>query len=255
MIDLIANCVGHWKMNDNADNTIVADSGHNGINGYSNQRNTSARTTEGKVKSALHFGYTYDAIWVDDNPAFDWTTKMSAFGWIRPSVITGEKALFGKYKTGTAEREWLLLQNAQKLKVWFGDSNGNYTGYWASDDNVITATNVWYFVGLIFDGTLAEANRCKLFVNGDEKAGSKNGTIPSSLNAETARFSFGDYDGGAKSWYGRMDNVMIFDKALTVEEIIYLHNHGLGSKKLKSSARSLVGGSLAQNSLIGNGLI
>ena len=231
MTDLSANCIGWWKLNDNLATKVVLDAiGSN--NGASVQNTEDIHVNSGRppyLNGGLTFNGSSDQIIVNDDPAFDWTTKMSAFSWIKPSVLNAtDKGLFGKYKSSTTEREWLFMQNSQKLKVWFGNSEGVYLSKWETNDNVITSSSVWYFVGIVFDGTLAETERCKLFVNAVEKAGTKTGTIPSLLNNETADFVMGNWDSGSGFWTGSMDNVMVFAQALNAEEIALLYNGGNG---------------------------
>jgi len=50
-------CVGHWKMNDNAADTIVEDISGNGNDGTA-QRNTEDMSVAGKINEALSFSST-----------------------------------------------------------------------------------------------------------------------------------------------------------------------------------------------------
>ncbi len=68
-IDLRANCIGHWKMNDNANDKIVIDSTGKGCGGLadgSTIRDTSDMHTTGRIDGALAFNGTTDVIKVID---------------------------------------------------------------------------------------------------------------------------------------------------------------------------------------------
>lgn len=105
----------------------------------------------------------------------------------------------------------------------FGYLSNGSIAYWYTTTNVILANKVWYHTCIVFDGAgTGNAGRLKFFFNGQPQTLGYSGTIP----VATPNISAVAYIGGPTTipWYGRIDNLRIYNRALTVEEITDLYN-------------------------------
>lgn len=110
--------------------------------------------------------------------------------------------------------------------IWCNCGNGSNSYGIAA--NAIPDFNNWHHVAMVFDGTqTGNANRLKLYVDGAEVTLSYTGTIPSSLpNLTTYGVNFGrrfDSSGPGKH---DMDEVGIWNRALTADEVLFLFQLG-----------------------------
>jgi hypothetical protein len=79
----------------------------------------------------------------------------------------------------------------------------------------------WYHVAFVYDGDgAANADRLKVYVDGEEKTLSFAGTIPSLLQDSSASVKIGKFGGILGRYFnGIIDDVRIYNRALTAEEI------------------------------------
>ena len=133
-INLYANTVAQYKMNDSAANTTVLDS-VNGYNGAS-QQNTENISVPGKINEALSFNGTSDRISVPYNSAFNVNEYTVCF-WVkiddigstrgvittRPSVISSETLDIEIESTGIKAKELqfgiITLRTEKKQIIFF----------------------------------------------------------------------------------------------------------------------------------------
>jgi hypothetical protein len=209
-------CLAQWKMNDNDANTTVIDSSGNGNDGTA-QQSTSLLHTTGKINGALTFNGTSD--YVDIGPVVG-TGAYTKVAWIRIDTDSGYNNIVSSSTTSHAF--WVPASYSYTLRA-------GHSGYWhyVIDSETMEA-DVWNHVAVTFDP------------DGDPNVGFgkmilyKNGVqVDEAINVEIQTSSTTDYIGRFLSSYyfkGAIDNVMIFDGALTIEEIAALYNGGSGTE-------------------------
>jgi hypothetical protein len=121
-----------------------------------------------------------------------------------------------------------IIETNNQITSWFTTENG----YWTNgiDSGIIPDTDVWYHLVLTFDGNIGI-----LYVNGTSVGSSEySGSI---LAPDIDRFLFGRYytdidynDNGFNplTLDGKIDEVGVWDRALSQQEIISLYNAGAG---------------------------
>ncbi|MBN2020009.1 MAG: LamG domain-containing protein, partial [Sedimentisphaerales bacterium] len=115
-----------------------------------------------------------------------------------------------------------------KLTAWHAPYSAQYI---AQDPNGL-APNVWYFVAVTYDPNV-DSGTLVLYKDGD-KVDDVNHvpTLVSSPNTYIGRFT----DGTNGYWMkGAIDNAMVFNRALTEEEIASLYNKGKGTEELSTA--------------------
>ena len=232
MASLKDSCIAHWKLNDNAATATVVDAmgDHNGTyKDGSGDIFTNTSDVTGKVGGALDFDgdeYIEIADHVDFSPVL---TPFSISTWVNMrSFVYFIPA--SKWQDGS-NKEWLLYTGTQKKIIFhmYDDSEDAYIGR-TYGTSLASYENKWtHFVATYDGGTLSSG--IKIYLNGNrvDDADSKSGSFVSVENL-TAPVWIGRYATNYSN--GQIDNVMIFNKALTQEEITFLYNGGFGTEHL-----------------------
>jgi len=242
--DISGDRIAHWKMNDNAATAVVLDAvavvPHNGALDDGNGDDTSDHSVTGKINNALSLDGTDDKITVGDNAALTFVTvdtvSDSAFSisaWINMDDAT-EFPIFGKNETGGAAEEYLFWVDASdKLGLYLFDGASNvYEG--AYYNTAITAQEgSWAHVVATYDATEASTG-ITLYVNGSAVANTidDNGAYTAMHNG-TGEVYIGytqAIPGSEALKYadGKIDNVILFNKELSADEVTNLYNSGSG---------------------------
>jgi RHS repeat-associated protein len=203
-----------WKM-DETTGTAVADSSGYGCTGTSYQ-NTSAMTTTGKIKTALNFNGSSDRISID-------STNLPSSGPLTVSFWIYVPATSGG---NDRDAEWMQYYKNASCQFTIGtddrgsgrfkvrDASGNtWENYQMGGDSWVNMTVVFdsscHCTGVYYNGDLASSYY--MLLSGYTDAGwtlSGTGTIIGRQGATSSYY-----------YKGKMDNVMIFNRVLTDEEI------------------------------------
>lgn len=230
-----SGCVAHWKLNDNDWSTVVADSSGNGNHGIA-RRKTVHLHTNGVTNGAFKQNGTTD--YIDTGNLFQSTFQRSFSISVlvkpddgRPSI---EENIFAVHD-GTGDDSWILLRI-------LSDGTINFA-YRAETNSTLAATN-----SPVFDNgpasewthivVVADVAGIKIHINGAESTldiGGQGDT--SGVDFSDFRSIYNPYVGARNSngsdilhFAGGIDNVYLFDRALTAAEISALYNSGSGSE-------------------------
>ncbi len=170
---------------------------------------------EGQVGRAFELDGVEDFI---ETPAFTLGTATDATvtAWVRTSDADG--AIFSLAQ-GSVEDELLLMVTAGRVGIFNHKSPGNYVARF-SDTRV--DDGAWTFVAGVLDGGGAASN-LRIYVNGVEEVGIVNVTgTPSDIVDTTPRsvqIGWRNNKVASEAFTGRIDEVAVFDHALSSAEI------------------------------------
>ncbi|MDD5774168.1 MAG: LamG domain-containing protein [bacterium] len=215
-----------WHMDENNWNGLpedVLDNSGNGINGAS--KNGPTTTIAGKLGRAGIFDGIDDYVDIPNssliNTGGPYSNRTIAL-WFRADSTTARQVL---YEEGDSARGFNIYLLSDKLYAggWdIGDYSPDWTGTWHSTD---VRPDTWYHVTLLLNNAnpIVEANKFKAYIFGNEfgngsggRVYSHSGNVRIAMNGNT-RF----HDGGAGNSYfkGRIDEVVIYNSALSTAEI------------------------------------
>jgi len=242
LILLSGNCfaaaIAQWKMNDDADNAVVADSvdsytgtfhGTGGVDDY-----TSAKTTTGKINTAFVLDGTNDYISVSDAAAFTPNgTPLSITAWVSLSADEGALDFMILNKKGTA-LEWSFNVSGDNLYFTLYDESaaqakiGRYDS--TTDYSLYEGAGFIFVVGTYDGGSLSSG--VKLYLDGQNVDDSDdiNGTFVSVDDSDEDLAMGIDSANVAK---GVIDNVVMYDTVLTQTQITALYNAGTGTEDVR----------------------
>jgi len=208
--------LGHWKGDDTGTPTAATDSSGNGFHGtYSAGAavSTTAPTTKFQSPGSIQLDGATGVVSVPDSPALRITGDITIAFWKRRTAnVKDWSRMVGK--GNGAQRNFGVWEAPE------GDGRVLFQQYDAGGRPVIdlfspaaTALNTWVHIVCV-----VSVNSAALYVNGALVAnGTRNGEPGTSADPLT----FG-HAGYHAFWPGQLDDIRIYDRALSMSEIVYL---------------------------------
>ncbi|MCH8510092.1 MAG: MBG domain-containing protein [Kiritimatiellae bacterium] len=188
-----------------------------------NNRNTALTWTPvwqpdgGAVGGALQLTASGQRGEIANSAGLNNTSRMSWAFWLSPAgSITADQGILGKRtSTSNANKDW---------GFWFkANSNNRITfdiGGTRTEASSSIPANQWTHVAFVFDGTLDQAQRMRMYVNGEFSQALSVGSTTiqnNAVNVALASFQLDDN----RNFIGLMDEVVIYHgRALTDEEVL-----------------------------------
>jgi uncharacterized repeat protein (TIGR02543 family) len=224
----------NW-LKDYSEITLTININGNGNNGTA-QRNTSVLHTNSGNPPYLNGALTF-------NGTSDYVDVGNAIGTGAYTKVAWVKRTGGNQNNIISASTWshvLWAPSEQSFKLSAGHNYGKPGGgHCLVQDSEPLQAGVWYFVAVTFDPNV-ESGKMVLYKNGVKVDDANN--VPTQLPGTT-------YIGRYLTNYcfsGSIDNVLVFNRALSPDEISYLYNNGDGTEVLpaggsQSLAASCVG--------------
>jgi hypothetical protein len=219
--------VGYWKMDDDASNTTVLDSSCYGNHGTA-QQNTSILHSTGIIDGALTFDGTSDYVDCDNYVSLDMADSVSISAWVRfdsfpiRQTIVAKRGALGDTGTNYALRTGSQA-DTDELEFYYHDGASRHV-YTTSNANLIGG--VWHHIVVTF--TFGTGTSIQCYLNNNLLSGGwRRGDGNSAVQTNTKPVTIGGLTTGQNQRVdGAIDNVMIFNRALSTEEIEQLYQDG-----------------------------
>jgi hypothetical protein len=157
----------------------------------------------------------------------DITNEITVSAWINAQTLSGSTnyVIASKYNTSGNQRSYVLVAYGPRLNMTLS-SNGTANVDSLTANNSLS-TGTWYHVAGVYDGSYI-----KLYINGElneNNTGPYFNPLPYSdgIHPGTADFNIGAASGGDR-FDGIVDEVRVYNRALTGSEIADLSNWGPG---------------------------
>lgn len=227
-INLGAITVGQWKLNDNAASPAIADAmGVN--NGTLRSQTTNQNTNQaglphhiaGKIDGAIQFDGSNDNIIFAEFATPFGTSNFSISFWFKTSM-TAISFMFQDYGSDTDNTVQCRTNADGTVQFYIRDAE--------EDDitiNSVTAYNdgAWHY----FYGARDGSTTARMIIDSNETLTGSNanlGTINTSAGTQPDAGTYPNYTGFA--FAGSLDDMRVFNRALTTPEIKWLYNRGAG---------------------------
>ena len=194
--------IAHWKLDDATGFTAVDSiGGHNGT-----LENGPVWSTSGQIDGALRFDGLNDRVIVPHDDTLSLTSAFTISAWIKNEspTMSGTHRILSKESSGTNDNYWLSEQNGQ---LWFG-VGGQFFSPGGS-----MALGQWYHVAASFDSAAGEV---RMYIDGTELLTQSTSV---SLTSNTDSIYIGANWQGEKYWDGLLDDVRLYDTALSSEVV------------------------------------
>ena len=247
--------VGWWTM-DGADTVwssptagTEADRSGNGNTGTLTSMNRATSPVLGKIGQALQFDGSSSYINLGNNPSIQRGLPVTISAWMKASDLTALATNDCVVATGGSLNNYsgaTLQFYGNSIETDFGDNGSPGPSNRESKIEPITSNaNTWYHVV----GVIRGAGDMNLYVNGADVGGSYSGSggaIAYSTDPATI---------GSTAWHngicpGAIDDVRVYDRALSASEVQQLYNVGAGTH-VNTSSQNLQNGSTLANGLVG----
>ncbi len=243
--------VGWWTM-DGADTTVVTTTDKSG-NGNDGTRTGTTNLLIGKIGQGIKFdgssGYINAGSGLGN---FSSTSPFTVAGWI---IVRGSGLKAFTSRASVGGEGWYIYYddtNAVCIGCFLWDflgHNGNYDRITTGDGSVVK--NKWYHFVISQDGTNTLAGR-KIYINGVVRGngGSRSGaSAPDDPGYGGTTFQMGAR-GGASFANALMDDVRVYNRALSQSEITALYKFGQ-NKMASSQTAAPTNGNNLKNGLVG----
>ena len=190
--------VGYWKMDEGVGTTTVDSSGKSNIATLSGS--TLPSWSSGKYGIGLSFNGINSYLGVGNSviPSGDFSIS----SWFYATDNTSYKTIVGQYASG------------QTGRLWFGFESSNF-GYriGSANQTISVDTNKWVFTTIT-----RQNNQVKIYINGELK-----NTSTASDNIYQTNTYIGSYDSTGGFFAGTLDEVRIYNRALSSSEVTQLY--------------------------------
>lgn len=219
------NLIEYWKLDESSGNAV-------GVVSSTTLTNTgTASYASAKINNGVDFGSTNTTKWLNEitsNLGID-GGACSLAGWVKLSAEIGAgNWCFFNTSSGTS-KTWQYIEynynsgtrrlSFSRDKAGVGDQGPKYT--------ITMGTSDWYHLVYTYDGTNVRA-----YINGSLVGGPTAASGNGSTTVSSSGFSIGDriYSGGAlgNKVRGIQDEVGLWSRAITADEVTALYNSGNG---------------------------
>jgi len=170
------------------------------------------QTSGGQLTGAAEFNGSDSYIAVPDSPSLDNTAAFTLSYWFYANSLGNNTGHVAK-RVGPSDNNsyGTFLGLDGKLSVDVNSSNNRFTS------NTTFNSGAWYHIALVFNGSLAEAERAKLYVNGvlDKTAAETSTSVPNYASS----LYFGVLSPGGNIFDGLIDEVRFHRRALSAAEV------------------------------------
>jgi hypothetical protein len=208
--------IGWWPGDGNAH-----DISGNGNNGTLTNGTTFGT---GEVAEAFNFDGVNDIVTADGSGRLNITgDQMTTDAWIYPRTNTSGAFYFGK--SALSDHPYVMYNNSGKIFVIISTATGDNQEF---DTGYIPVVNTWTHVAMVYDGRVG-GDGLKVLVNGVQVF--ITATPAGNMRSSTIPFGIGNRatDPGV-SFNGLIDEVEVFDAALTQSQIAAIYNAGSAGK-------------------------
>jgi len=216
---------GHWHLNE-LSGTTVEDSSGNDRDGTTNNMEDSDWVT-GKLNNCLYFDGVDEYVSFEDIAGFERTDSFSFNFWFKTSGSINIMDLISRIQTIGNERGYsILMETTGQISVLLQSSSGtsNYIKV-ITDDSF--NDNQWYNISISYNGS-SDASGIVIYVNTIQVSTT---TISNNLTGTIVNaipFQFSSRNSSTNFYNGYLDEVIIYEKVLSEEEIIWRYNEGIG---------------------------
>jgi hypothetical protein len=205
--------VGWWKL-DEGEGISAYDSSGNGNTGTLTNLDPSNDWVDGKFGKALDFDGSDDYVETSASTIFDVGTTVSMTAWIKRDTNSHNWESIANHikKTSSYDGYWIGSIANGKIRAFVGP----YTNY--VDTTNAVSNSVWHHVALVSNGTIFSIYVDGVKASADQAVGA--------ISTTNVSVRIGRSIAAGEYFDGQIDDVRIYNYALTAEQIKQIMNEG-----------------------------
>lgn len=212
--------VHYWPMDETTGTTVTDNAGSS--NGTWNG-SAAVSYTDGVIGSALVFDGTDDHISIPDAATLEAQTNMSVSLWIKydAASLGTEQIIFQKDHSAAPWLGWALGTSSSNFPYFYFAATD--LSYWDVGPSIVFADQWYHFVGV------KSGNDLQFYVNGARNEAFNDSPVTSTFfTSSDGPFGIGsDPSSTSTAFDGVLDDLRIFDRALSSVEVFELFEEGL----------------------------
>jgi len=217
---------GHWKL-DETTGTTAADSSGNGNDGTVNGTDFDTSAATGRSGGALTFDGSDDYIDCGTDSSLDITDAITVSAWAYTDTDTHGRII--SRHGNSSNFGWVLIRDKDSDSfAWDISTNGNDWNNGGSTGVDTFEINTWYHVAATYDGT-----NMRVYIDGvEETSGAFPAALSGPINVSSHNCEIGSDGFSSIHFSGQIDDVRIYNRALSSDEIadLYVATGGSGSQ-------------------------
>jgi|GEM_PF-1440353 len=208
---------GYWDFDDGSGSTAM-DLSDNNLD--ISLQGTYSWTT-GQNGGALDLGGQSNSYGtVSDPDQLENTDKLTILFWVRPDNLDGNARFVVSKRDGYTNNNAFsaYFSSGNRLYVEIDNNNSNNANKYTSATQFSNGT--WYHVAVVYDGTLSQSQRLKVYIDGDLDGNSPKSITSSSIPNQPSDLYLGIANSGyATTFGGRIDDLLFYRAALSEAEV------------------------------------
>src|SRR3989344_1420857 len=238
LLSISTGLVGWWTFDGKNMVSNVADSSGQGNHGNLNGQ-TSTTTVPGKLGQALSFDGSNDYVALGDVNDLSGSQGVTVSAWVRPSAIGTNGILWrGESSVTKAYSLFLLSTDEIRFRVTTTSTGSETSAALDTTTSPISTLNQWYHIAGIYSDS---DDTMRIYVNGSQVV--SNGALASGVLSDAAFIETIGSSNTSNLFNGSLDDVRIYNRALTATEVRQLYNLGAATK-VNTSPRATSGAGL-----------
>ena len=212
-IDLESNLIGHWKFDEGIGNTAYNATSTK----YNGKLDNGPAWADGKLGKALYFDSNDDAVEIEGSADIAEGAVITVSIWAKPLELGVHREIVTKHKSDNSQWQWRLEQLSSN-RLAFSVQDGKIVSAESDSTNLIDDKN-WHHLAGVYDGSAVH-----LYVDG-LSVGSSPPLIGKIADYKHHICIGAAWSGGScgatdvDNFYGYLDDVRIYDRALSAEEM------------------------------------
>jgi hypothetical protein len=221
------NLVAWWKMDDDAASTVVLDSSGNGYDGAS-VRNTHDMHVAGKIDGALQFDGVNDYINTGQNFESAFQDNFTISLWLIPpniapidiQTLLGLNGVFGLLYLA-------IIADGDMEFIYYPDPEQTDVEVVSNEGAIQYGQEIWYNLTVVVTKLSPSTAQAEMFLNGVSIKLGEIFTVDLSLYHPTETIYIGSINNAGTPevfFNGSLDDIRIYNKALSADEVLQLYN-------------------------------
>ena len=215
-----ANLMAHYAL-DEGSGTIAVDSSGNGNNGTISG---GATFTTGKIGQALSFDGVNDYINIPNNTTLSPTGDMTLSAWVKfwqlgTDLARVQKIVYKGHNVTPWESYELMMDATNQIVFNRAGGTNSYAG---AGYTGAVSKGVWYHIVGVSQGLTM-----KIYINGTDSTNWKYNDVSGSFLQSNMDLRIGNNPWNSEHFNGDIDDVRIYNYALSSQEVTNLYNNGL----------------------------
>ena len=184
-------------------------------NGFEGEVQGGAKWIDGQFGKALQFAAAADHVLIEDDAAFHLEGAITQAAWVQLDRLPGAHAIiFGTRQSGATRHIGFGfgMNPANGIKVWTNGAAGGFKDI--NDNETELEIGKWYY--LAYTHTDDSNGLVEIYVDGEVTYSEESGN-PVAPAQNTSAVTIGTW--GGEAWTGSVDEVRLWNRALSADEI------------------------------------